>query len=363
MSSHPLFAPLAEWTAINAPVGFEEPVQQRVIQELQNVCDRVEADARGNVYGYQDGTDENGPTIMIGAHADEIGFMITCIREDGFLRFTSLGFPTEMVLPGQRVTVLTKQGEIPGVIGVPPGHILSSEESRRVPAEGDRYIDIGAESREQAVSWGVETGTPAVFFGPLTETPHPTRIFGKAIDNRAGILAILQAAKTTQSQKLPNHRVYVVTVEEEIGLRGALVAAQHVQPDVMIAVDTVPSGGPPDVSPEQLPWGIGGGPLLKVRESKGLSTQRPLRDLMRATAERFDIPYQLIVDTAGITDATTAQQATGQTAAMVLGIARRYSHAAIEMCDLSDLDHLIQLLVETVTAIESRDQLQRYDIS
>src|SRR5690606_5555881 len=105
------------------------------------------------------------------------------------------------------------------------------------------------------------------------------------------------------------------------------VAAAHARPDVVLAIDTVPAGGTPDLRSDDLPWEIGKGPLLKVRETRGLSTHRPLRELIRRVAEQFSIPYQLIVDTAGITDATSAQQAGGQIAAAVLGLARRYSHS------------------------------------
>jgi endoglucanase len=354
---------LAAYTALDAPTGFEEPVLRRVRDEFVAVCDRVEADVRGNVYGWLDGTDKSAPRVMLTAHADEIGFMVTSIRPDGFLRFTRLGHPTDMVLPGQRVRVLAAAGEIEGVIGVKPGHILSPEEARRVPPVSDLYIDVGAASGDEACSWGIEIGTPAVFVGPLAPTPHPRRVFGKAIDNRAGVVAVLEAAERLARNRPAASMAFVVTVEEEVGLRGAEVAARRVQPDVLLAIDTVPSGGTPDLRPDELPWEIGKGPLLKVRETKGLSTHGPLRRLVRDTAVQHDIPCQLIVDTAGITDATSAQQASGDVAAMVIGLARRYSHSAVELCDLGDLQAIIDLVTHTVGNITSRDQLRRLPLN
>lgn len=359
MPDHPLLAELARLTALNAPVGFEEPVLAYAREELSKACETVWQDVRGNLYATQPGTDADAPNVMVTAHADEIGFMVTHVRPDGFLRFTLLGFPTEQVLPGQRVTILADGREIPGVIGVRPGHILKGDEARRVPGGEERYIDIGATSHAEATEWGIEPGVPGVFHGPLTLTAHPDRIFGKAIDNRAGLLAVLEVARRLTGEQLPATRTYVVTVEEEIGLRGAFVAASEVQPDVILAIDTVPAGGTPDVGPEQLPWQIGKGPLLKVRETQGLSTHGPLRSLLRKVADHAEIPYQLIVDTAGITDASTAQQATGKAAAMVIGLARRYSHSAIEMLDLGDLDGAITLVEETVKRLTSRKQLSR----
>ncbi|MCA9109329.1 MAG: M20/M25/M40 family metallo-hydrolase [Planctomycetaceae bacterium] len=350
---------IARYTNLDAPVGFEEPVLKAAREELAACCDRVEVDLRGNLYAFQTGTDEHAPLIMITAHADEIGFMVTSVLENGFLRFTKLGYPTDTVLPGQRVRVLADGDAAEGVIGVKPAHILSAEEARQVPALSNLYIDIGATSAEEVASWGIEAGTPITFVGELIRTRNEHRCFGKCVDNRAGIVALLEIAEQLQENPCAASVAYVVAVEEEIGLRGAEVAAMHVKPDVLFVLDTVPSGGTPDLRPDELPWDIGKGALLKVREVKGLSTQRPLRDLVRQVAEEAGVPYQWIVDTAGITDATSAQQASGDIAAMVIGIARRYAHSAVEMFDLRDVQAQIDLTVAATARITSVDQLRR----
>ncbi len=350
---------IAHYTSLDAPVGFEEPVLAAVRDELGACCERVEVDLRGNLYAFQTGTDANAPRVMITAHADEIGFMVTFVLQEGFLRFTKLGYPTNTVLPGQRVRVLVSGEPVEGVIGVKPAHILTAEEARHIPALSDLYIDIGATSADEAASWGIETGTPITFVGELIQTHNEHRCFGKCVDNRTGIVALLEIAQRLQDEPCAASVIYVVAVEEEIGLRGAEVAAKRVDPDVLFVLDTVPSGGTPDLRPDELPWDIGKGALLKVREVKGLSTQRPLRDLVRATAEEQGIPYQWIVDTAGITDATSAQQASGDIAAMVIGIARRYAHSAVEMFDLRDVQAQIDLTVHATSRLTSREQLLR----
>jgi endoglucanase len=218
---------------------------------------------------------------------------------------------------------------------------------------------VGAESAAQAAEWGVEPGTPAVFVGELVATNNPARCFGKCVDNRAGVVCVLEVAERLARQTPAASVVHVITVEEEVGLRGAEVAARRVAPDAVIAIDTVPSGGTPDLQPEELPWSIGKGPLLKVRETKGLSTHGPLRSLLRRVAEEAGIPYQLIVDTAGITDATAAQQASGDVAAMVAGLARRYSHSAVELFDLRDVEGIIQLVCTAAMRLTDREMLQR----
>ena len=343
---------IARYTSLDAPAGFEEPVLQAAKADLEPYCDRVEVDMRGNIYGEKTGT--GGPRVMITAHADEIGFQVTSILPGGFLRFCKIGGPTSMVLPGQRVRVLASR-PIEGVIGVKPGHVLSAAESHQVPAIDQLYIDVGAVDQQQVEDWGIEVGTPAVFVGELTATENPGRYFGKCIDNRMGVVSVIEAARCLHDKQPAATCCYVIAVEEEVGLRGALVAAQHAKPDVVIAIDTTPAGGTPDLAADQLPWHIGQGPLLKVRETRGVLTHGPLRQLLRDVAAKHNIPYQLIVDTAGVTDATSAQQASGQIAAAVIGLARRYSHSAVEMFDLPDVQHIIDW---TVAAVESLDSIE-----
>ncbi|MFG0334164.1 MAG: M42 family metallopeptidase [Maioricimonas sp. JB049] len=354
-----LLGHLRRLTELDGPTGFEEPVLRHMQEELGGVCERVEQDVRGNVYASLAGSSADAPRIMITAHADEIGFLVTSVLADGFLRFTRLGRPTEMVLPGQRVRVHTRGGPLEGVIGVKPGHVLAASEARTVPPVPEQYIDVGATSQAEAIAWGIEPGTPVTFHGPLTATAHPQRYFGKAVDNRAGCACLVELAQRLRRNRPSAQLEFVVAVEEEIGLRGAEVAARRVQPDVVIAIDTVPAGGTPDLRLDELPWQIGAGPLLKVRETKGLSTHGPLRNLFRRVAEEQGIPYQLIVDTAGITDATSAQQASGDVAAMTIGLARRYSHSAAELFDLRDVVAIVDLIAHTCGAITSRDQLLR----
>lgn len=354
---------LARLAAIDAPSGFEEPILGYSRERLRQLADTVELDVRGNLYATRPGSDSAASRVMLIAHADQIGFLVTRITDDGFLRFAKLGGPTHTVLPGQRVRVLagapTVSTPVEGTIGVKPGHILSAEEARQVPPLSELYIDVAAESRAQAESWGIEVGTPAVFFGPVTPTNNPHRVIGATIDDRAGLTALFHIAERFKTQALAPTVVYCVSVEEEIGLRGAEVAAKHVLPDLLIALDTVPAGGTPDLKADDLPWAIGRGPLIKVREQQGLITHRPLRELFRRVADEHRVPYQLVVDTAGVTDATSAQQASGAIAALTLGLPRRYSHSAVEMLDLRDLAALIELVVLTLPRLTTKEMLLR----
>ena len=350
-------------TELSAPSGFEEPALNAALTRLRPYAQSVEIDRRGNLYAVRSGPvseiGKNGLTVMLTAHADEIGFMVTSIDPQGFLRFTRIGFPAEVTLPGQRVCVLSRTGPLEGLIGLRPAHLNTGDSARQVPPMSQLYLDVGAESADQVREWGVEAGTPVVLVGELTSTRNPHRLFGKSIDNRIGLWTVWEVARRLHDMTLNCRVTYVITVEEEIGLRGAAVAAARVQPDILLAVDTVPCGGTPDVRPDELPWQIGGGPLIKIRENQGLMTHRPLREFIRTVAERHHLPYQWIVDTAGITDATSAQQATGNTAAAVLGLARRYAHSAVEMFDLRDLQALAELCVQTICELPDAADLQR----
>jgi len=359
MEPRTLFDELAFLTGLDAPSGFEEPVVRYVRERLAKVTDETTVDIRGNLFARKEGSDEQAPLVMVVAHADEVGFMVSYVTAEGFLRFVKLGGPTDMVLAGRRVRVLGEKGPLDGVIGVKPGHVLSGDEARKVPPVEEMYIDIGAESAEEASRWGVETGTPVVFSGDLAATRHPSRVFGKAVDDRAGILAMLKTAEVLDGVTIAPTVVWCLSVEEEVGLRGAAVAAVDIRPDIVIALDTCPAGGTPELQPHELPWRIGGGPLLKIRETRGLSTHRPLREMLRSIAEKNRIPYQLIIDTAGITDATAAQQAGGKVASVSLGIPRRYSHSAVEMLDLEDLGNLIGLLAAAIPEMKNRKDLMR----
>ena len=387
-----MFEELAELTALDAPAGYEEPVLAYAQRRFRENMADVALDVRGNLYGFRQGTDHRAPNIMVMTHADEIGLHITHVEPEGFLRFTQIGGITHTVLPGARVRILTEKDKIGGVVGARPGHLMTDSASRQVPAISDMYIDVGATSELEVATMGIEPGAPAVLASRLALTNNHHRVFGKAVDNRAGLYAQLKLAEHVRSNPLPANLSLVVTVEEEVGLRGAAVAAKcmfpvdglssasarnqseeapasnpaslfmrdlETGPDIVIALDTIPAGGTPDVSRRSLPWEIGQGPVIKVRETHGLFTHRPLREHFRRVAHEHQIPIQTVVDTAGITDASVAQQASGAIAALTLALPRRYAHSAVEMLDLDDLENLIRLLVLTLPALNDRAMLRR----
>ena len=360
MSRDSIVEELVYLTTLDAPSGFEEPVQSFCQESFRHLCDRVEFDRRGNVYGHNEPGRADAPKVLVMTHADEIGLQVTHVRPDGFIGFTKIGGVTESVLPGSRVHLLTNKGKVEALVGVRPGHVLDASQMRAVPEVRAMYLDVGFDSKPEVEALGIEPGVPGVLAGPLIRCGDSARVFGKAIDNRAGILAQLKLAEHCRDYRPACAMTFAVTVEEEIGLRGALLAAQRIEPDIVLAIDTVPAGGPPDVAEADLPWKIGQGPIIKVRETKGFVSHRPLRERVLALAREHGIPHQLIVDTAGITDASAAQQASGNIAALTLGLPRRYAHSAVEMLDLNDLENLVKLLCLTIPALADPNVLDRF---
>ena len=351
---------LKEFTSIHGPPGFEEPVIKKFISKLKPYVDSTDADQRVNVWGVIEGTKkQEAPSLLLAAHLDEVGFIITHITEKGFLRFRKLGGPSERVIQGQRVVILGKRGNIPGVVGVKPGHVTTPEEARCIPPIEEMYIDVGASSKHEVEDMGIKIGAPVTFMDNLTPLGNPYRVASKAIDNRAGLVVLLSVAEKLSDNR-PKGTVFLgATVEEEIGLRGAAVLPRNLNPDMIVTIDTTPTDETPDLPPGFLPYSIGEGPIVKISEDHGLVTHVKVRELLIRAAEEAGVPYQLGAATPGVSDATAFQQATTGIPTAMLGIPRRYSHSPIETLDLRDLHWMIELLTKAVSMIDRNFKLSR----
>jgi len=356
----PLLQLLEELTSIHGPSGFEDPVIRIFNSKIKPYVDSLDADYQGNVWGTIRGVNANEtPSLLLAAHFDEIGFIVTYITENGFLRFRKLGEPSERALQGQRVIVHSKKTGLPGVVGVKPGHITTPEEARRIPPLEEMYIDVGASSEQEVRDMGIEVGSPITFMQNQISLGNPYRVAGKAIDNRAGLTVILSVAEKLRENR-PKGTVYLgATVEEENGLRGAAVLPRNLDADMIVAIDTVPTDGTPDLSLGLLPYAIGKGPIIKVSEDHGLVTNSKVRGLLIKAAEEAGVPYQLGAATPGVSDATAFQKATTGVPTGMLALPRRYSHSPVETLDLRDLNWAIEIIVKAVSMIDEKFKLSR----
>ena len=329
--------------------GFEEDVMRIVRDELQDVTDEVSVSLSGNVFGIKKGK-KGGKRVMLLAHMDEIGFLVKCLEDSGYIRFEKVGYIHENVLPGTRVRVKTEQGELKGVIGVRPAHLgLITGKPVEVPKWMDMYIDVGAGSLEELGEMGVEVGNPICFDTGLERIGTSNQYVGKALDDRACVAAMIQVMRLLEDTDCEATVCAIATVEEEIGLRGAGVATHDFEPDIVLAMDGAIDSGP-DVEFREAPVKVGKGPAIKIMDhcrdaALGSISHPKVVKMLKETARNRNIPYQLEVITWGCTDAAKAQWSKGGIPTGTVSLPMKYLHSPSEVLDLKDMQECIDLIV------------------
>ena len=345
---------LAELTALHAPSGAEQPVIARLRNLFSPLVDSVSVDHMGNLTATREGP-QGGPHVVVSAHADEIGAIVASIEPEGFLRLLPLGGVQPRLLEGRAVWV----GGQAGVIGARSGHLTPRSEHGQGTSMADLYVDLGVDSAVEVEALGVRVGDPVVVISELRNLAG-TRVAGKGIDNRVSCVILLHLLRRLKSQSLSCRLTALVTVQEEVGLRGAQVAFARLQPDLALVVDTFPAAGTPDTSHLAYTARIGQGALITPSSSSGDSgflIPRAARDAMIAAAQRAGVPYQLAVTGSGVTDAAAAHLAGGGVATLEVKIPRRYSHSPVELVDLRDVVAVLGLVEELVLHPPTGEQL------
>lgn len=341
---HELKQMLAKLTSITGLAGQEQEVVRHLVGLLQPLADQVEVDAFGNIFAVKKGN-KPGPRLMIAAHSDEIGAMVKSVETDGFIRFHKVGGTLDPLLLGRKVLV---NGHV-GIIGVKAGHMQTPEERSRVVVSDNLYIDLGLDSAEAVAALGVKVGDPIVYVADLDSLGgNPDRVFGKAVDDRIGCAMLVKLLDGLQAAEFAGEVHAVITVQEEVGLRGATVATHRVNPDLAIALDTVPAGDTPDINTnKELPIHIGRGPVIQVLSgggARGFLLNPSVKKFMVDMAEQAQVPYQLAVFSGGNTDASAMHLVRDGILSAALTMPRRYSHSPVEMLDLNDAVYALQLL-------------------
>lgn len=337
------------------PSGAEDEVRNLIVEAVRPHVADVRVDAMGNVLAWKSGAD--APLrLMLDAHMDEVGFMITHIEEDGWLRFAVVGTIDPRILPGKRLIV--GQQRLPGVVGLKPIHLSDADELGRVARVQELAIDLGAEDRNQAGQW-VSVGDYAVFdmtYGPLAETSpdeRTGRVKGKAFDDRVGCAVLIEALK----DDYPIDIVGAFTVQEEVGMRGAQVAAYAVEPHLAVILegtvaDDLPGqGGPPPATR------LGRGPAITLMDRSFVADRR-LVDWLVETAEAEGIPYQFKRPNVGSTDGGPISRSRAGVPGVALSVPCRYIHAPTAVIDLSDFWHTVALLKAALTRLPSAIDMQ-----
>lgn len=326
--------------------GREEKVRNLMKKFLKPHVDEIREDKLGNAIGIKKGK-KKAPKVMLAAHMDEIGLLLKTISKEGFLRFAKIGGIDDRILLAQKVIVYTEKGPLLGIIGSKPPHIQKEEERKKVATYDELFIDIGAENLEEARKMGVRIGDPVGFDIKFAKVGKSI-VVGKAFDDRVGCAVLVEAMKRL---KKTSCTVYAVgTVQEEVGLRGAITAAFGIYPDVGIALDVTVAGDVPGVKEVEAPIKLRKGPSLTVADS-GLITHPKVLRLLIDAAEENKIPYQLETGLPGSTDAARISLTREGVPSGVISIPTRYIHSPASMLSLEDAENAVKLTVVAIQKI------------
>ncbi len=328
--------------------GREEEVRNIMVKLLKPYADEVVVDRLENVIAVKKGKKDK-PKVMLAAHMDEVGLMVKTITKEGFLQFTKMGGIDDRILLAQKVNILTEKAVLPGVVGSKPPHIQKEEERKKIITYDELFIDIGAENRDDAKKMGIKIGDPIAFDAKYVKLGRDV-VMGKAFDDRIGCAAMIEAFKQLQNTECT---VYAVgTVQEEIGLRGAVTAAFGVDPDVGIALDVTIAGDVPGVREFDTTVKMGKGPVFSVSDS-GLITHPKVLRLLMAVAEENKIAFQIETGLMGTTDAARISLTRQGVPSGTISIPARYIHSPVGLINLKDGENTVKLAVAAVERIQN----------
>ncbi len=342
---------LKELTDANGIPGNEKEAREVMKKHISSYADEITYDHLGSLIAKKTGK-ANGPRIMIAGHLDEIGFMITNIDDKGFLKFETVGGWWSQVMLAQRVNIMTRKGNIVGVIGSKPPHILPADQRKKAVEIKDMFIDIGASSKEEAESFGVRPGDSVVPICDFTVMNNEKLMMAKAWDNRIGCAIAIEVLKRLKDEDHANEVFGVGAVQEEVGLRGAKTASHKITPDIGFAVDVGIAGDTPGVSDNDATAEIGKGPQVLVFD-RSMVSHKGLRDFVTDIADEHNIPFQYEAMSGGGTDAGSIHLSGDGVPSLAVTVPTRYIHTHAAILHRDDFEHAVQLIVEVTKKLDA----------
>jgi len=336
---------LREIAEVAGAPGHEQRIREVVLREVKPLVDDITIDNMGNVYAIKKGKSDK--RVMVGAHMDEIGFIVTHIDDNGFVRFHTLGGFDPKTLTAQRVIIHGKEDVI-GVMGSKPIHVMTQEERGKALKTTDFFIDLGMKKEE--VEKIVSIGNPITRERGLIEMG--TCVNCKSLDNRLAVFILIESLRELKDKEVPYDIYGVFTVQEEVGIRGANVAALEIKPDFGFGLDTTIAFDVPGAKPEEMITKLGEGTAIKVMDSSTICDYRMVK-YMEEVADRNNIKTQKEILTAGGTDTAGIQRMNpGGAIAGAISIPTRHIHQVIEMADKQDIKGSIDLLTACLNELD-----------
>ena len=342
---------LRELTEASGISGYEEEVRKIIKRHLQDITS-IEQDRLGSIVCRKDG-ESAAPRIMLAGHMDEVGFIVKLITDEGFIRFSTLGGWWGHVMLAQRVVIKTREGDISGLIGSKPPHVLSEEERKKLQEPKDMYVDVGATSSAEVKGLGIRPGDPIIPVCPFTVLNTGKTYMGKAFDDRVGCALFINVIKSLAGEKHPNTVYGVGTVQEEVGLRGAHTSSWVVEPDVGLTMEISVAGDVPDVKKEDAQGKLGKGPVIILRDGTMIPNLK-LRDLFIDTAEEMKIPYQFDMLERGGTDSGAIHLHRRGVPNLVIGVPTRHIHSHAGILHREDYDNTVRLVTAVVRKLDAK---------
>ncbi len=328
--------------------GYEQEVRALLRSYLEPLGE-ITQDKIGSLICRQG---DEAPRVMLAAHMDEIGFMVRHITDEGFLKFVPLGGWWDQVLLGQRVLVKTHRGDVIGVIGAKPPHLLPQDERKKLVEKKAMYIDIGATSRKEVEEAGVRVGDPVVPDSRFAVLAGGKTYLAKAFDDRVGCALLVEVMRHFADRPHPNTLYGVVTVQEEVGLRGATTSVEVVNPDVAIILESDIAGDVPGIKPEESAIKLGKGPSLLLYDARMIPNLK-LRDLVIETARQEGIPLQFSAMERGATDGGAIHLHREGVPTVVLGVAARHIHSHGAIIHREDYEGALRLVTALVARLDA----------
>ena len=342
---------MRELTEAPGPSGFEESVRGIVVDAYQELDATIQYDGLGSVVATLPSSPE-GPRVMVTAHMDEVGLMVQHVTSDGFILVKNLGGWLEQAFPDQRWTILGRNGPVPALSGLPTVHVTPPAQRGRVWALTEIFLDVGARSAAEVTALGVRPGDGIAPMSPFTVLPNE-RYAGKAWDDRVGLAVMIAAARRIRAEgiRVPGTVVWVATVQEEVGLRGAQTSVDLADPDLGISIEAGVAADYPGIGPGQAQERLGAGPGIFLLDSS-MIPNRKLRDFFFDVAEDEGIPLQADVLTGYGEDGAEIQLYDTGRPSVNMTVPTRYLHAHTGIIQRSDFDQAVELLIQVLQRLD-----------